>query len=124
MYFLPINVELRGCYEIFVMLQVLIQIWAPGRSSDGTHRTTHVWESGNASGDFLPDSAIALPAVLVTNVICYSDDCKFPKWDVCYTGINSVNYRYRYVDATYILFGCVCWNGRVDGTLVSGIMTM
>ena len=32
------------------------------------------------------------------DVVCYRDDGKFPEWDVCYTGINSVNHRYRYVD--------------------------
>ena len=61
------------------------------------------WESWNASGDFPPDSTIALPAVLVKDVVCYRDDCKFPEWDVCYTGINSVNYRHRYVDGDIYL---------------------
>ena len=38
------------------------------------------WESQNASGDFPPDSAIALPAVLL------KEDCGFPEWDVCCAG--------------------------------------
>ena len=71
------------------------------------------WESWSASGDFPPDSAIALPAVLVKDVVYYRDDCKFPEWDVCYTGIN---YRYRYVDGDiYLVRLCLLkWPSRRD----------
>ena len=37
------------------------------------------WESHNASGDFSPDSAISLLAVLVKDVECHREDCGFPK---------------------------------------------
>ena len=56
------------------------------------------WESRNMSGNFPPDSAIALPALLVKDVVCYREDCGFPEGDVCYTGLNSDQYRHRYVD--------------------------
>ena len=73
-----------------------------------TRNDACAWESWSASGDFPPDSAIALPAVLVKDVVCYRDDGKFPEWDVCYTGINSVNNRYRYVDGDiYFVRLCV-----------------
>ena len=61
------------------------------------------WESWSTSEDFPPDSARALPAVFVKDVVYYRDDCKFPEWDVCYIGINSVNYRYRCVDGDIYL---------------------
>ena len=41
--------------------------------------------------------------MVVKDVVYYRDDCKFSEWDVCYTGINSVNYRYRYVDGDIYL---------------------
>ena len=61
------------------------------------------WESWNACGDFPPDSAMAPPAVLVKDVVCYRDDCEFPM-GVCYTGLNDClclislirNMRYLY----------------------------
>ena len=56
------------------------------------------WESWSASENFLPDSDRALPAVSVKDVVYYRDDSKYPDGDVCYTGINSVSCRDRYVD--------------------------
>ena len=82
----------------------MIQIWALERSFGWkTWNDACAWESWSTSEDFPPDSARALPAVFAKDVVYYRDDCKFPKWDVCYTGINSVNYRYRYVDGDIYL---------------------
>ena len=50
-----------------------------------------------------PGNLGALPAVFGKDVVYYRDDGKFPEWDVCNTGINSVNYRYRYVDGDIYL---------------------
>ena len=61
------------------------------------------WESQNASGDFPPDSAIALPAVLLKEVVYRMQDCGFPEWDVCCTGLDFCKYRHRYVDGDIYL---------------------
>ena len=55
-------------------------------------------ESWSAFENFPPDSARALPAVSVKDVVYYRDDSKCPEGDVCYAGINSVSCRDRYVD--------------------------
>ena len=74
-----------------------------GAEMEWTWDDACAWESRNASGDFPPDSDIALPAVLVKDVVCYREDCGFPEWDVCYTGLNSDKYRHRYVDVDIYL---------------------
>ena len=61
-----------------------------------TQNDACAWESWSASENFPPDSTKALP--LVKDVVDYRDDSKCPEGDVCYTGINSVNGRDRYVD--------------------------
>ena len=49
-----------------------------------------------------------LPAVSVKDVVYYKDDSKCLEGDVCYTGINSVNCRDRYVDGNrYIVRLCL-----------------
>ena len=65
------------------------------------------WESQNASGDFPPDSAIALPAVLL------KENCGFPEWDVCCTGLDFCKYRHRYVDGDIFLVR-LCLSEQLD----------
>ena len=52
------------------------------------------WEFQNASGDFPPDSAVVLYCM---------EDCGFPEWDVCCTGLGFCKYRHRYVDGDIYL---------------------
>ena len=47
------------------------------------------WESWRASGNSLPDSAGALLAVSVKDVVYYRNDSKCQEGDDCYTGIHS-----------------------------------
>ena len=61
------------------------------------------WEFQNASGDFPPDSAIAIPAVLLKDVVYPMEDCGFSEWDVCWTGLDFCKYRHRYVDGDIYL---------------------
>ena len=56
------------------------------------------WESWRASGISLLDSAGALPAVSVKDVVYYRNDSNCQEGDVCYTGINSVCCKDRYAD--------------------------
>ena len=46
------------------------------------------WESWRASGNSPPDSAGALPAVSVKDVVYNRNDSKCQEGDVCYTEIN------------------------------------
>ena len=75
-----------------------------------------MWEFQNASGDFPPDSAIATPAVLLKDVVYPMEDCGFPEWDVCWTGLDFCKYRHRYLDGNiYLAWLCllerpVQWN--------------
>ena len=62
-----------------------------------TRNDACAWESWSAYENFPPDSARALPAVSVNDVVYYRDDSKCPEGDVCYTGFNSVNCGDRYV---------------------------
>ena len=61
------------------------------------------WEFQNASGDFPPDSVIATPAVLLKDVVYPMEDCGFPEWDVCWTGLEFCKCRHRYVDGDIYL---------------------
>ena len=94
---------------MFLVTLAVIRIWAPERSSDGRRGMTHARGNLGARRRFFPpDSARALPAVFVKDVEDSRDDCTFPEWDVCYTGINSVNYRYSYVDGDiYLIWLCL-----------------
>ena len=76
-----------------------------------TRNDAYAWESWSASENFPQDSARALQAVSVKDVVYYRDDSKCPAGDVCYTGINSVNCRDRYVDGDRYLVR-LCLLGR------------
>ena len=56
------------------------------------------WESWRASGNSPPDSAGALAAVSVKDVVYYRNDSKCQEGDVCYTGIHTVCCKDRYAD--------------------------
>ena len=61
------------------------------------------WESQNVSGDFSLNLVIALPAVLLKDVVYCMEDCGFPEWNVCCTGLDFCRYRHRYVDGDIYL---------------------
>ena len=74
------------------------------------------WEFQNVSEDFPPDSAIAIPAVLLKDVVYPMEDCGFPEWDVCWTGLYFCKCRHRYVDGDiYLARLCLLeWHGLRD----------
>ena len=61
------------------------------------------WEFQNMSGHFSPDSAVALPAVILKHSVYCIEDCGFPEWDVCCTGHDMCGYRHGYVDGDIYL---------------------
>ena len=73
-----------------------------------TRNDAHAWESWSASENFPPDSARALPAESVKDVVYYRDDSKCLKRDVCCTRTESVNCAKRYIDgAGYLVRLCL-----------------
>ena len=49
------------------------------------------WEFRNASGNLPLESVLPLPAVLLKDVVYCMEDCGFPEWDVCCTGLDFVD---------------------------------
>ena len=63
-----------------------------------TRHDACTWESWSTYENSPPDSARALPAVSVKDVVYYRNDSKCQEGDVCYTRINSACCSDRYAD--------------------------
>ena len=79
-----------------------------GFDSDMGSEAEFEWESWSASEKFPPDSARALPAESVRDVVYYRDDSICLRRDACCTRTESVNCAKRYIDgAGYLVRLCL-----------------